>query len=124
LAPNTIRIGDQVWERTLPMTTGQCFLSTAAGGIPDWGVAWGTLDGDEDIRFSASAKQDGSFEVEVINFVDMQWGAGPRFQQEESDLVVELDFDTLTISGHGTFRSLPTGERAMGSFEFTCEPEE
>lgn len=123
LAPNTIRIGDQVWERTLPMTTGQCFLSRADLGIPDWGLAWGTLDGDEEVRFSASHKQDGTFEVEVTNNVNMQWGAGPRFQQEAADLVIELDFDTLTISGHGTFRSLPTGERAMGSFEFTCEPE-
>lgn len=122
LAPNTIRIGDQVWERTLPMTTGQCFLYEDDGTLPDSGTAWGTLDGDEDLRYAASYNQDGTFEAEISNNLDMYWGSGPRFQ--EDDLVVELDFDTLTITGEGTFRSLTTGERAEGSFVFVCEPED
>lgn len=122
LGENTIRIGDQTWERTLPMTTGQCFLFEDDGNLPDTGTAWGTLDNDEELRFAARYNQDGSFESEVSNSHDMYWGSGPRFG--EDDLVVELDFDTLTISGNGTFVSLITGERAMGSFQFTCEPEE
>lgn len=122
LGENTIRIGDQTWERTLPMTTGQCFLFEDDGTLPDSGTAWGTLDGDEDLRFAARYQQDGTFESEVSNNHDMYWGSGPRFG--EDDLVIELDFDTLTISGNGTFASLITGERAMGSFQFTCEPEE
>lgn len=122
LGDNSIRIGDQTWERTLPMTTGQCFLFADDGTLPDSGNAWGTLDNDEDLRFAARYNQDGTFESEVSNNHDMYWGSGPRFG--EDDLVVDLDFDTLTISGHGTFVSLITGERAMGSFQFTCEPEE
>ncbi|CAN5875173.1 hypothetical protein BH23ACT4_BH23ACT4_00050 [soil metagenome] len=38
--------------------------------------------------------------------------------------MIELDFDALTISGSGTFFSIVTQERARGSFQFTCEPEE
>ncbi|CAN5875258.1 hypothetical protein BH23ACT4_BH23ACT4_00070 [soil metagenome] len=34
LAENSIRIGDQVWQRTLPMTTGQCFLYMDDGTLP------------------------------------------------------------------------------------------
>lgn len=122
LAENTIRIGDQTWERTLPMTTGQCFLYEDDGNLPTSGNVWGTLDGDDDLRFSASYGQDGTFEAEVSNNQDMYWGSGERFAQE--DLEIELDFDTLTISGSGTFISLTSGDRAMGSFLFVCEPEE
>ncbi len=122
LLDNAIRIGNQTWERTLPMTTGQCFLFEDDGTLPDSGNAWGTLDGDDDLRFAARYNQDGSFESEVSNNHDMYWGSGPRFG--EDDLLIELDFDNLTISGHGTFVSLITGERAMGSFQFTCEAEE
>lgn len=104
------------------MTTGQCFLSEDDGTLPTSATAWGTLNGDEDLRFSARYQQDGSFESEVSNNHDMYWGSGPRFG--EDDLVIELDFDNLTISGHGTYTSLITGDRAMGSFQFICEPEE
>jgi hypothetical protein len=122
LGENSIRIGDQTWERTLPMTTGQCFLYEDDGNLPTSANAWGTLDGDEDLRFAARYGQDGSFESEVDNNFDMYWGSGPRFG--EDDLVIELDFDNLKISGSGTYVSLTTGERAMGSFQFTCEPGE
>ncbi len=122
LGENSIRIGDQTWERTLPMTTGQCFLYEDDGTLPDSASAWGTLDNDEDLRFAARYGQDGSFESEVSNNEDMYWGSGPRFG--EDDLEIELDFENLTISGSGTYVSLITGERAVGSFQFTCEPEE
>ncbi|MEX1037977.1 MAG: hypothetical protein WDZ96_03865 [Acidimicrobiia bacterium] len=122
LGENMIRIGDQTWERTLPMTTGQCFLYEDDGTLPDSGNAWGTLDGEEDLRFAARYSQDGTFESEVNNNEDMYWGSGPRFG--EDDLVIELDFENQTISGSGTFILLNTGERAMGSFQFTCEPDE
>ncbi len=122
LGENTIRIGNQTWERTLPMTTGQCFLYEDDGTLPDSANAWGTLDGDDELRFAARYQQDGTFESEVSNSEDMYWGSGPRFG--EDDLEIELDFENLTISGSGTYVSLITGERAMGSFQFTCEPEE
>lgn len=122
LEANTIRIGDQVWQRTLPMTEGQCFLYEDDGTLPTSGVAWGTLDGRDDTSFAARYKQDGSFEADVKEGETVYWGSGERYG--EDDLVVELDFDTLTISGHGTFASLLTGDRAMGSFTFTCEPED
>lgn len=124
LQPNTIRIGSQVWTRTLPMTSGQCLVIKADGTLPDWSTVWGTVDGDDDTRFSANYKQDGTFESELTNNFDQYWGAGTRFQGDEADLVIELDFENLIVSGHGTFRSLTTGELAQGSFLFTCEPED
>lgn len=119
LEPNTIRIGDEVWSRTLPMTSGQCFLIEDDGTLTDAATAWGTLNGDDALSFRASYQVD-AIEAQVKNESDMYWGAGPRFT--EDDLVIELDFDNLTISGHGTFVSLITGEKAMGSFEFVCDP--
>lgn len=124
LQPNTIRIGSQVWTRTLPMTSGQCLVIKADGTLPDWSTVWGTVDGDDDTRFSANYKQDGTFESELTNNFDQYWGAGTRFQGDEADLVIELDFENLIVSGNGTFKSLTTGELAKGSFLFTCEPED
>ncbi len=118
--PNTIRIGSQVWKRTLPMTTGQCFLFKEDGTLPTSGVAWGTLDGNEDLHFSAKLSQDGTFESDVNDGQALYWVAGER-SPGVHDLAVDLDFDTQTISGHGTYESLVTGKRASGSFEFTCE---
>lgn len=120
---DTIRIGSQVWERTLPMTTGQCFVYEDDGTLPDSGTAWGTLDGDDDIRFSANYNQDGTFEAEVSDSERLYWIAGARSANPD-DLTVELDFDALTITGEGVFNSLTTGETAHGSFAFQCEPEE
>lgn len=117
--PNTIRIGSQVWERTLPMTTGQCFLYEDDGTLPTSATAWGTLDGDEELRFLVSQNQDGTLEAEINNNVDMYWLAGYR-GPETDDLVIELDFDAQTISGSGTFTLLNTGETVSGSFEFVC----
>ncbi len=117
---DTIRIGSEVWERTLPMTTGQCFVQNV-DGLPPSGVAWGTLDGDDGIRFSASQNQDGTNEAEVDDQESFFWVAGPRVADGPDDLVIELDFDALTIVGQGTFTNLFTGETAPGSFAFQCE---
>lgn len=116
---NTIRVGSQVWERTLPMTTGQCFVQNVEG-LPPSGVAWGTLDGDDDIRFSANKNQDGTNEAEVDDEESYYWLAGPRSSGPD-DLEVELDFEALTIVGQGTFTNVFTGETAAGSFAFQCE---
>lgn len=117
---NTIRIGSQVWERTLPMTTGQCFVQNV-DGLPPSGVAWGTLDDDDDISFSAGQNQDGTNEARVEDQEAYYWIAGPRVADGPEDLEVELDFDALIVRGRGTFTNLFTGETAPGSFAFQCE---
>lgn len=119
---NTIQIGSETWERTLPMTTGQCFLYEDDGSLPTSAVVWGTLNGDDEIRFSATYGQDGVLEAEVRNDTDMYWIAGER-NPNVNDLVIELDFDTLTVTGHGTFSSLTKFTDAAGAFAFQCEPE-
>lgn len=118
-AMDTIQIGSQVWQRTLPMTTGQCFVQNIEG-MPPFAVAWGTLDGDDDVRFTAGQNQDGMFNAEVEEDDAFFWMAGPRSTGPD-DLVVELDFDALTITGEGTFTNFYTGESAPGAFAFQCE---
>ena len=122
VAMDTIQIGDTTWSRTLPMTTGQCFLQQD-DSLGTSAVAWGTLDGDDDLRFSADYDQDGTFGSEVSNGQDVYWIAGERSPGVD-DLTIELDFDGLTIVGEGTYTSLITGESAAGSFAFQCEPDE
>ncbi len=119
-AMDTIRIGSETWTRTLPMTSGQCFLYEDDGTLPTTGVAWGPLDGPDGIRFSATHNQDGTFEAEVSNDTNVYWFAGPRSPGVD-DLVIELDFDALTITGSGTFTSV-LGDVAQGSFAFQCDP--
>ena len=119
---NTIRIGDNTWNRTLPMTTGQCFLYEDDGNLPTSAVAWGTLDGDDDWRFSASQNQDGTFEAEVTNNAEVYWFAGARSPGVD-DLEIVLDFEALTITGSGTFSDV-LGNAAGGSFAFQCEPDQ
>ncbi len=120
VAPNTIRIGSQVWTRTLPMTSGQCFLYEDDGTLPTSASVWGTLDGNADLHFAATFGQDGTFHSDVNDGVALYWVAGER-SPGVRDLVVELDFDTQTIRGQGTYKSLTTGKLASGSFEFICE---
>jgi len=115
---DTIRVGDQAWGRTLPMTSGQCFVQRVEG-LPVSGVAWGSLNGDDELSFAANYNQDGSFEAEVRG-PDMFWIAGARSPGVQ-DLAIELDFEALTIIGSGTFTSLHTNELAAGSFHFQCE---
>jgi len=105
------------------MTTGQCFLFEDDGTLPTSATVWGTLDGDDGIRFSASYRQDGTFGAEVDDQTTNFWFAGPNGPGVD-DLVIELDFETLTISGSGTFTNALDGESAPGAFEFQCEPED
>lgn len=117
LDPDSIRIGSEVWNRTLPMTTGQCFVFKDDGNLPDSAVAWGTLNNDDGLSFSADYGQDGTFGAEVQG-ENMYWVAG---QRSGTDLTIELDFDNLTITGEGIFNNLHTNEFAYGSFHFVCE---
>lgn len=117
LSPDSIRIGSEVWSRTLPMTSGQCFVFKDDGTLPDSAVAWGSLDNDDSLSFSANYGQDGTFEAEVRGET-MYWVAGER---SGTELTVELDFDNLTITGEGIFNNLHTNEFAHGSFNFICE---
>lgn len=119
---NTIRIGSETWSRTLPMTTGQCFLPAEDGGNPTGGTVWGTLDGNDDLRFSASYEADGGHGAEVNDGTSVYWIAGER-SPNGNDLEFEIDFDAQTITGSGTFTSLTTGDIAAGSFAFQCEGE-
>jgi len=117
---NTIRIGDQVWMRTLPMTTGQCFLYENDGTLPTSATVWGTLNNDDSLHFSVNYTQEGTFEAQVDNDVDMYWVAGER-NGEINDLTIELDFKEQTIRGSGTFTNFTRGGNAQGSFAFQCE---
>lgn len=119
---NTIRIGSETWSRTLPMTSGQCFLPAEDGGDPTGGTVWGTLDGNDDLRFNVGYEADGSHGAEVNDNERLYWIAGVR-SPNGNDLQFEIDFDAQTITGSGTFTSLTTGEVAAGSFAFQCEGE-
>lgn len=121
VAANTIQIGDTTWTRTLPMTTGQCFLQESES-LGNSAVGWGPLDGDHSIRFSANQNQDGTFEAEVRDDERIFWIAGPRSPGVD-DLEIELDFNALTIVGEGTFSTI-LGDSAPGSFHFECLPED
>jgi hypothetical protein len=120
---NTIRIGDQVWMRTLPMTRGQCFLYKNDGTLPTSATVWGTLDNDDSLHFSVNYTQEGTFEAQVDNDVELYWVAGER-NSEIDDLTIELDFDAQTIRGNGTFTNFVGGGNAQGSFAFQCEEED
>jgi hypothetical protein len=106
------------------MTQGHCFLFKDDGTLPTSANVWGTLDGNEDVRFSAGVNQDGTFAASVTGPGDstLYWKAGAD-SPDVDDLVVELDFDAQTIKGSGTFHSLTERRLAHGSFEFICEPE-
>lgn len=118
-ALNTMRIGDEVFERTLPMTRGQCFLYEADGTLPTSATVWGTMNGEDGTHFSVSYGQDGKFGAQVDSS-NYHWLAGER-NGTIDDLSIELDFDTQTIRGAGIFTNFFTGENAEGSFEFMCE---
>lgn len=122
VAENTIQIGDQTWQRTLPMAQGQCVVFKDDGTLPDSAITWGTLDGDDDIRFSANQLQDGTFQSEVQGD-DFFWIAGARSPGVD-DLQIELDFDALTVIGEGTFSNLLSTDLRAGSFHFKCLPED
>lgn len=118
LDSDSIRIGNEVWNRTLPMTSGQCYVFKDDGNLPDSANAWGTLNNDDGLEFSASHGQDGSFEAQVRSD-NMYWLAGER--SPGTELTIELDHDNLTLRGEGIFNNIHTNEFAYGSFEFVCE---
>ncbi len=94
--PNTIRIGSQVWKRTLPMTTGQCFLFKDDGTLPTSANVWGTLDGVEDSHFSASVQQDGTFEVRS----ERTWRQHPLLGQAGERSPKAKTWSSSSISTH------------------------
>lgn len=122
LAMNTMRIGDRVWERTLPMTSGQCFLYEDDGTLPTSATVWGPTVGDEGSHLAVNHNQDGTFEAQVDSD-GYYWIAGQR-NSAIDDLTIELDFDALTITGAGVFVNAVTGEWAQGSFALQCDPED
>ena len=122
---NTIRIGSQVWTRTLPMTTGQCWVTDendGGSGLPASSNIWGTLDGDEDVRFSAGMDQDGAFGAEVDDQRSFYWVSGKRSPLNE--LTITHDYENRIARGTGVFENALTGERAYGSFAFQCQADE
>ncbi len=118
LPPNGFRIGNTVWERTVPMTSGQCFVQESEGATPF--AVWGTLDGDDALDFSVSFDSDTDSTSAQVTSDTMFWVAG---KQDGSQLAVEHDIDAQSVAGTGLFLNLHTNEWADGSFQFTCESE-
>ena len=115
LPADSIRIGDVVWERTIP-TDGQCFVQQDDGTIPDSGTAWGSVNNDQGVEFRVFHDQDGSQTAQVSSNV-MDWISGVR---DGTELTIQLDFEANTISGEGLFYNGHTDEWAYGPFTFTC----
>ncbi len=118
LPPNGFRIGNTVWERTIPMTGGQCFVQESEGAIPF--AVWGTLDGDDALDFGVSYDSDTDSTSAQVTSDAVFWVAG---KQDGSQLAVEHDIDAQSVAGNGLFLNLLTNEWAYGSFQFTCESE-
>jgi hypothetical protein len=117
LPPDGFRIGNDVWVRTLPITSGQCFVQEGDGVHPF--TVWGTLDNDDGQSFAVNYDDDGRFSSEVTSDA-MFWVAGSK---DGSELTVEHDVATQSISGDGLFYNLHSDEWAYGSFQFTCAGE-
>jgi len=115
LPADSIRIGNEVFERTIP-ADGQCFTQEDDGTIPDSGVVGGSLNNDPEFSFNVRHGQDGSLEAEVRSNL-MDWISGVK---DGTELTVDLDFETSSISGEGLFYNVHTNEWAYGSFTFTC----
>lgn len=117
LPSDGFRIGKDVWVRTIPITSGQCFVQEGEGIDPF--AVWGTLNGDDNLSFAVSYAEGGSFSSEVTSD-SMFWAAGEKIG---SELTVEHDFATQSISGDGLFYNLHSDEWAYASFQFTCTGE-
>lgn len=115
LPADSIRIGEAVWERTIPRD-GQCFVQEDDGTIPDSGAASGSVNNDPAVEFRVSHAQDGSVEAQVSSDL-MNWISGVK---DGTELTIQLDFETSTMSGEGLFYNGHTDEWAYGSFTFTC----
>lgn len=114
LPADGFRIGNDVWERTIPMTRGQCFVQEGDGAAPF--AVWGTLNGDDSMSFAVDDGGSGNPTSEVTSDT-MFWVSG---QKDGTQLTVEHDAATRSISGEGIFYNLQTDEWAYGSFQFTC----
>lgn len=117
-APNTIQVGDRVWTRTTSNMSTSCFLQEEGQGISEGASVGDAADNDEEVRILVSLN-DGDVQAEVSG-TTYYWIAGSR-SGGVNDLEIELDFETQTIRGSGTFVNVGRGETAQGSFEFTCE---
>lgn len=73
------------------------------------------------MRFSVRHKQDGTFEAENQSRT-YYWIAGARSIGVD-DIQIELDFESLTITGQGIFTNIYTSESMRGSFNIQCEEE-
>jgi hypothetical protein len=113
LPPDSIRIGDEIFERMEGASLSDCFVQD---GAPPFSVN-GALNDDDRFRFSVDYLEDGVYDVAVSN-EEIFWVAGPLREGTEVD--VEWDVDAQTISGTGLFNDAFLGLWAYGSFQFTC----
>ncbi len=115
LPADSIRIGDTAWERKIP-TDGQCFVHEDDGTIPDTGNVWGSVNNDPEVEVRVKHNEDGSQSAQVDSNL-IGWISG---QMNGTELTVNLDFETSSISGKGLFYNTHADEWAYGSFAFTC----
>lgn len=113
LPPNSIRIGDEIFERMSGASLSDCYVQE---GTPPFSIN-GALNDDDRFRFGVHYVEDGVFEASIEND-EIFWVAAPF--REDTELEVEWDVDTQTISGTGLFNDAFLGKWAFGSFEFTC----
>lgn len=114
---NTIRVGSDTWTRTLD-GSGQCFLPAEDGGNPVDGTVWGSAE-PGGVNFSVSYGEVSGNPTEAdVEGSDFWWVA------KGDDLVIEFDYDAMTISGSGTFENQLLAEAPrQGDFLFQCEPD-
>jgi hypothetical protein len=114
---NTIRVGSVTWTRTLD-GSGQCFLPAEDGGDPVDGTVWGSAEPGS-VNFSVTYGDASGNPTEAdVEGDDFWWVA------KGDDLVIEFDYDAMTISGSGTFENqLLAEDPRQGDFLFQCEPD-
>lgn len=113
LPPDSIRIGEEIFERMFGASLSDCFVQE--GAIP-FSIN-GALNDDDRFRFSVDYVEDGVYEASISND-EIFWVAAPM--REGTELDVEWDVDAQTISGTGLFNDSFRGLWAYGSFQFTC----
>ena len=113
LPPNSIRIGDEIFERMEGASLSDCFVQD---GTPPFSIN-GALNDDDRFRFSVDYLEEGVYDVAISN-EEIFWVARPSREGTEVD--VEWDVDAQTISGTGLFNDAFLGIWAYGSFQFSC----
>ena len=114
LPANSFRIGDELWELSLDSGFSDCFVGEDAG-VP-FSVN-GSLNNDESLRFSVHYVEEDTFDARVSDD-EIFWVAAPM--RDGTEVSVEWDVATQTISGTGLFNDSFRGLWAYGSFNFTC----